>query len=148
MESMNKKVLLNRENKGQEIHINGFSHGYPLGSQWSPIAPLPHILSMGGGEYELQKKIGAGRFGRVYRAFVRSTGKLVAVKMVESGGATETSQMLSHKNVVQLLASFPVNTNYYAIVMELCKRSVSNSSQSHFTVLGHNSNLISFQLSI
>jgi class 3 adenylate cyclase/tRNA A-37 threonylcarbamoyl transferase component Bud32 len=86
-----------------------------------PTAPSPLSGSVFDGQYEIVGELGAGTFGRVYRATQRSTGQLVALKIVR--GWTDDAQTssgivrqrfhremrlcaeLSHPNIVRLLDS-------------------------------------------
>uniref|UniRef100_A0A915CE43 Tyrosine-protein kinase n=1 Tax=Parascaris univalens TaxID=6257 RepID=A0A915CE43_PARUN len=94
--------------------------------------PVPKgKYQMNHSEVRLQRKIGSGAYGTVYRAILTRDGQLVAVKRIDSDDKTEQGlrdmmkearvmQLYDHPNVVHFYG-FIVDRPPYLLVMEYCK---------------------------
>ncbi|VDM49241.1 unnamed protein product [Toxocara canis] len=82
-------------------------------------------------DIKLQRKIGSGAYGTVYRGVLTRDGQLVAVKRIDSDDKTEQGlvdmmkearvmQLYDHPNVVRFYG-FIVDRPPYLLVMEYCK---------------------------
>lgn len=87
--------------------------------------------------YQLLRIMGKGGFSEVWRALDLRTAQEVAVKVHSTGEAWrdtrkqhyikhavreyEIHRSLDHANIVRLLDVFPIDTNSFATVMELCR---------------------------
>src|SRR5580698_2841520 len=79
------------------------------------------------GEYEIRGEIGKGGFGKVYRGFDPTVGRLVAIKVLSSGGDASTlarfrteataAGNLNHKNIVTVF-EFGEDQGTFFLVME------------------------------
>ncbi len=79
------------------------------------------------GKYEIRGEIGKGGFGKVYRGFDPTVGRLVAIKVLSSGGdpsllarfRTEATAAgnLNHKNIVTVF-EFGEDHGTFYLVME------------------------------
>jgi len=85
-----------------------------------------------GDKYEMVQKVGKGAFGEVWKARVRATGEMVAVKEIKLVSGSEGAgfdksaideicvmQELKHENVLTLIEVFPARGGTLSMVLEL-----------------------------
>ena len=96
-------------------------------------------------KYVLEKPIGKGAFGLVYKAhYIYDKTKFYAVKLLDKGKINknkylkealkkevEIMNLLSHENSVELIDYFETDRNYH-IVMELCDTDLEELSKLHY----------------
>jgi serine/threonine protein kinase len=96
-------------------------------SQPSPITPLEQD-SIIGGRYRLQKQIGQGGFGLIYRAANIETGQTVAIKQLRAEVAQNADTLqrfkreaeallkANHPNIIKVLDTIETNDGYFLVL--------------------------------
>jgi len=142
LEQRNRDVqLLNEELRAQiASRSHELSHALALMASPGPAANLEVGTTLAG-KYRVERQIGEGGMGKVYRAERLADGRAVAVKLVRGGEPRQLARFareaelvarISHPNVVEILDFGITETAVLFLVMELVEGNSLDLARERF----------------